>query len=246
MRRATTWALRKSVCVKATRIAPSSSRQAKSILRISRVTSRAASRLARASSGPSNEKRAIDSAMAAVGGFRHCLGQDRARSIARQQSGLRIEHAVGVERLQHALEPRLEGVHAHQRHHARDQPRRIAVDVIDIRQHLGEFGRRFADHRDRNVAEAGVLRQHREEGLDHARRKPVADHDAVDVARIEMPGGGLDAERAEHLDALAHGDAQRGIERPAPRDQHGRVVERIADRQRRQRAAMRGEHFDAA
>ena len=162
------------------------------------------------------------------------------------QAGLRIEHAVGVERLEHAFEPRLEGVHAHQRHHARDQPRRIAVDVIDIGQRLGEFGRRLADHRHRNVAEAGVLRQHGEEGFHHARRKAVAHHDAVDVARVEMLGGGLHAERAQHLDALAHRHAELGIERPAAGDQHGGVVERIADRQRRQPAVMRGEGLDAA
>ena len=104
---------------------------------------------------------------------------------------------------------------------------------------VGEIGRRLADHRHRNVAEAGVLREQGEEGLDHARRKAVADHDAVDVARGEMLGGGLHAERAQHLDALADGDAERGIERAAAGDQHGRVVERVADRQRRQLAAMR-------
>ena len=58
--------------------------------------------------------------------------------------------------------------------------------MIDIRQRLGEFGRRLAEHRHRQVAEARVLRQHGEEGLDHARREAVADHDAVDVARVEM------------------------------------------------------------
>ena len=77
--------------------------------------------------------------------------------------------------------------------------------------------RRLADHRDRNVAEAGVLREHGEEGLDHARRKAVAEHDAVDVARVEMLGGALDAERAQHLHALAHRHAELGIERPAAR-----------------------------
>ena len=37
-----------------------------------------------------------------------------------------------------------------------------------------------------------------------------AHHDAVDVARIEMLGGILHAERAQHLDALAHGHAELG------------------------------------
>ena len=109
-----------------------------------------------------------------------------------------------------------------------------------------KLGRRFADHRDRDVAEARVLGEHREEGFHHARRKAVAHHDAVDVARVEMLGRGLHAERADHLDAFAHGDAERRIERTAAGDQHGRVVERVAHRQRRQGAALRGEQQDAA
>ena len=111
---------------------------------------------------------------------------------------------------------------------------------------VGEIGRRLADQRNRNVAEAGILRQHGQEGFDHARRKAVADHDAVDVARFEMFVGGLDAERAEHADAFAHGDTQRRIKRAAAGDQHGRILKRIADRQRRQLAVLGREHLDAA
>ena len=60
--------------------------------------------------------------------------------------------------------------------------------IVDIGQAFGEIGRRLADHRHRNVAEAGILGEHGQEGLHHARREAVAHHDAVDVARIEMAG----------------------------------------------------------
>ena len=109
-----------------------------------------------------------------------------------------------------------------------------------------KFRRRLADHRHRNVAEAGVLRQYGEEGFHHARRKTIAHHDAVDVARVEVLGGGLHAERAHHLYPLAHRHAELGVERAAAGDQHGRVVERVADWQRRQPSVMGGEGLDAA
>jgi hypothetical protein len=60
-----------------------------------------------------------------------------------------------------------------------------------------------------------------------------------------MPGGSLHAECADHVDALADGHAERRIERSAADDQHGGVLQRIDDRQRRQLAAMRSEHLDA-
>ena len=47
-------------------------------------------------------------------------------------------------------------------------------------------------HHDRQIAKAGILGQHREESIDHARAKTFAEHDAVDVAGIEMFGRGLD------------------------------------------------------
>src|SRR5579862_1792193 len=120
-------------------------------------------------------------------------------------------------------------MHAHQRHHARDQPRRIAGYVIDVRQAVEEISRRLADQRHRNVAEAGVLRQHGQEGLDHARRETVADDDAVDVMGFEIFFRRLDAERADHADAFAHGDAERRIKRPAAGNQHGGILKRMAD-----------------
>ena len=70
MRRATTWALRRSVSVKAARIEPSCSRQAKSMLRTSRLNRRAASMLARRSVVP-RTRSARPTGAAAVLGLRH-------------------------------------------------------------------------------------------------------------------------------------------------------------------------------
>lgn len=99
--------------------------------------------------------------------------------MSRPLSG--VEYAVGVERSEHALETRLERAHANERNDPRDQPRRIRGNLIDVRQGVRKFRRRFADHCDWNVAESGFLRQHREDCLHHARREAVAYHDAVDV-----------------------------------------------------------------
>ena len=54
-----------------------------------------------------------------------------------------------------------------------------------------------------------------------------------------MLGGAFDAERAQHLDPLAHRHAELGIKRPASGDQHGGIVERVAHRKRRRLAAVR-------
>ena len=53
------------------------------------------------------------------------------------------------------------------------------------------------------MAEAGILRQHREEGVDHARAETFGHDDAVDVADVEMLRRGFDRERADDAGALA-------------------------------------------
>ena len=82
------------------------------------------------------------------------------------------------------------------------------------------------------MAEAGVFGQHGQEGIDHARAKTFAEHDAVDVARIEMFRRGLDAERADHAGLLAERDRQRGIGAAAADQQHGGVPGGVDIRQR--------------
>jgi hypothetical protein len=87
--------------------------------------------------------------------------------------------------------------------HARYKPHRIAADIIDIGQAVGEVVRGLPNHRDRDIAETGFLRQYGQKSLDHALRETVADHDTVNVACVEMPGGIFDAERTDQLDMLA-------------------------------------------
>ena len=57
----------------------------------------------------------------------------------------------------------------------------LAGDDFEIRQVVG---RRQAARRQHHgqVAKARILRQHGEEGIDDARAKALAEHDAVDVA----------------------------------------------------------------
>ena len=219
---------------------------AKSILRMSRVTSRAPSRPARSSSAPSKRERAIDSARLRSPASADGLVRGRARRVAREQAGLRIEHAVGVERLEHALEPRLEGVHAHQRHHARDQAGRIAVDMIDIGQASAKSGGASpitaTGMSRKRVSCASTVRK-----ASTMRGEKPSPTTMPSISReLRCLAAVSTLERAQHVDALADGDAERRIKRAAAGDQHGGVVERVADRQRRQLAAMRGEHFDAA
>ena len=95
-----------------------------------------------------------------------------------------------------------EGLQPHQRQQLLDQKRRIALDPHQVGQpFVVDAG--VAEHADRQVAKAHVLGQHREQRFDHARPEAVADDDAVDVAGIEIAGGGLDAEGADQTDAFA-------------------------------------------
>ena len=88
-----------------------------------------------------------------------------------------------------------------------------------------------AEHRDRQVAKAHVLGENRQQRLDDTRAETVADHQAVDVARVERARRALDAERADQADAFADRDRELRIGPAAAGDQHGRFVERVAVRQ---------------
>ena len=119
---------------------------------------------------------------------------------------------------------------ADQRQGGRDHLLGIAADDLEIRQIIGrrQIGRR---HHDRQIAKAGVLGQHREEGVDHARAKAFTEHNAVDVSDVEMPGRGLDRERADHAGPLAERYRQRGVGAAAADQQHRRITRRIDMRQ---------------
>jgi len=80
--------------------------------------------------------------------------------------------------------------------------RGFAGDHLEVRQIVCrvEIG---AGHHDGEMAEARNLRQHREEGVDHARAEAFGDDDAVDVSDVEMLRRGFDRERADDAGALA-------------------------------------------
>ena len=124
-----------------------------------------------------------------------------------EQAGPRVDQAIGVDGLQRAAQMRFEGMLADQRQRRRDYLGGVAGNDLEVRQIVG---RRQIDcrHDDGKVAEPGVLRQHGEEGVDHARAETFAEHDAVDVSDIEMLRSRLDRERADHAGALAKRDRQ--------------------------------------
>ena len=121
------------------------------------------------------------------------------------------------------------------------------------RSRLGKCREKFfdhvvvaAEHRDRQIAKARVLGEHRQQRLDDARTETVADDHAVDVAGVERARRALDAERADEADTLADGDRKLRIGAAAAGDQHGRFLERIGVRQLRHALAARGQRLHAA
>ena len=166
-----------------------------------------------------------------------------------EEPGIGVDHALGVERFEHATQPLAERMQPHERQKALDQALRSLGNALEVGQVRAEpFDRAgmAAEHGDRQVAKAHVFGEHGQQRLDDARPETVADHHAVDVARIERARRALDAERADHADPLADGDRKRRIGAAAAGEQHGRLVERIARRQFGRQLAARGQRAGAA
>ena len=148
----------------------------------------------------------------------------------RQKSGTGVDQAVGVNRAQRSAQMLLEGVLTDQRQGGRRHMRGVAG--VDFQ--VGELvsGTDCRCHNNRQVAEPGVLGQHRQEGVGHARRKPLSEHDAVYIAGVEVLCRRLDAECADDARALTERDGQRRIGAAAPDQQHRRIPRGIDIRYR--------------
>ncbi len=146
-----------------------------------------------------------------------------------QQAGLGIEQAAGVDRAQRTAQMRLEGVLTDQRQGIGGDPRGLAGDDFEIWQIMGGH-QAIRRHHDGQIAEARILRQHREEGIHDARAKTLAEHDAVDVARAQVLGRGFDRERADHAHPLAERHRERRVGRATADQQHGRITRGIGFR----------------
>ena len=161
MRRAMTWAARRSVSVKTAKIELSASRQAKSTWRTSRATSRAASRLERRSALAERKPRdrKPDAAF-----FRFADGavEIAPERVVGEKPGIGIDHALGVERDQHAAQPLPERVHAHIGQEAFGEPRRSVGDAFEIGADRGNTARRYSAGR----------RARRPADRESARRRP--------------------------------------------------------------------------
>ena len=137
----------------------------------------------------------------------------------------------------------LEGMLADQRQRVGGNVRGLAGYDFEVRQIIGRR-QRIRRHHHRQIAKARILGQHREEGIHHARTETFAEHDAVDVAGVEMLGGGFDRERADHPDPLAERYRKRGVGGAAADQQHGGVAGRIEVGRRgaRQRLTVQAAH----
>ena len=173
------------------------------------------------------ERKACDrQAAAALLGLVDGAGKVALEGFRREQAGPGVDQAIGVDGFQRAAQMRFEGMLADQRQRRRDHLGGVGGHDLEVRQVVGR--RQVASgQNDGKVAETGVLGQHGEEGVDHARAETFAEHDAVDVPDVEMLRGRLDRERADHAGALAKRDRQSRIGAAAADQQHGGVARRI-------------------
>src|SRR5262249_17491838 len=103
-----------------------------------------------------------------------------------------------------------------------DHARRIAADMIEIRQRVEHVACRSpAGDDNRQIAKSRIFSEHREERLDHARGKSFTDNNAVHRARVEVPAGRLDAEGTEKTETFAKSDRQGRIGPAATGQQDG-------------------------
>ncbi len=130
----------------------------------------------------------------------------------------------------------LEGMLADQRQGVGGNARGLAGYDFEIGQIVGRR-QSIRRHHDGQIAEARIFGQHRQEGILHARAKTFAEHDAVDVARVEVFRRGLDAERADDAHPLAERHRERGIGGATADQQHGGVARGIGIGQALSRAA---------
>jgi hypothetical protein len=139
---------------------------------------------------------------------------------------LRIKQPFGLDGAQAPPELRFQRVLADQRQRVGGDMRRFAGDDFEIGQFVG-WGEFIRSQHDRQMAEARILRQHRQERVDHAQRETFRDDDAVDVAIGEVIGGGFDAEGPDHARTLAERDRERREAAAAADQEHGRMQRRI-------------------
>ena len=111
---------------------------------------------------------------------------------------------------------------------ARDNLVRRASHDVEIRELRHSAAGETAADNHRQRAKAGILGKNGEEGVGDARTKPVAEHDAVDIAGVEMFGCRLDAQGANQRHALAQCDGELRIGSAAPDQKDGCVLQGIA------------------
>src|SRR5947209_2968111 len=96
--------------------------------------------------------------------------------------------------------------------------RDLEVRQIEAWSHTGD------GDDNRQMAKPRVLGQYGEKRVDDTGAETFAEHDAIEVAGIEMLGGGFDAERPDHPQPLTESHRQRRIGAAPADQQYGRFV----------------------
>ena len=111
------------------------------------------------------------------------LAKSRSKASGVRRPVRAVDQALGVYRFKGPAQMCFEGVLADQRQRGRHHVRGVARNHLEVRQIVcrQEIGAR---HHDGEMAETGILRQHREEGVDHARAETFGDDDAIDVSTL--------------------------------------------------------------
>ena len=203
IRRATTCTLRRSVSVKAARIDPSCSRQAKSTGAQEAAEQPRGVELG-AVIGDALESEARDrQRFASMLGRLHGAIEITPERRRVKQAGIGIDDALGLERFQHALELTLERLQAHEwEEFARPGPQdrnRPGADWAAARHPRRHCPARRSEGRETATSSASRVKS----SCDYAGAQAFADDYAVDVASVEIARGSLDAQHPNQPDPLA-------------------------------------------
>src|SRR6516164_3892733 len=140
----------------------------------------------------------------------HRAAEIAQESLRAEQARVGIDDSLAFQRFQSACELALERLQAHEWEDSLDEMHRIGFDAHQVGQTF-VVNRGIVQHADRQIAKAYVLGEHGQQRLDDACTQALTDDDAVYVTRVEIAGGGLDAQRPNEPDAFADRDRKCGI-----------------------------------
>jgi hypothetical protein len=139
---------------------------------------------------------------------------------------LRIDQSTRIERTKRAAKRGFKGMLSSHRQGIGGDNVRRCDDHLKIRKIVRTRHSRTRHH-DGQIAKPRVFAQHRQEGFDDPIAEPFRDHDRVDIAGIEMLGGGLDRECAHNAQPFTKRDRKRWISAGAPDQKRRGIAQRV-------------------